>query len=120
MDNNIRFDEAFGAGSKFEMGEENIFLADIFRKHLKIYYVPEKIGTLKVNHPSSWFKGYNEKYFIDRGASFYRMSPRYWRILVLQFVLRKRNICTDGMGSFKAFKMMHGGAKKYKKEYRDV
>ena len=120
LDNNIRFDEAFGAGSKFEMGEENIFLADIFRKHLKIYYVPEKIGTLKVNHPSSWFKGYNEKYFIDRGASFYRMSPKHWRILVLQFVLRKRNICNDGMGSFKAFKMMHGGAKKYKKEYRDV
>ena len=43
----IKFDEDFGAGSKYYMGEENIFLFDCLKKGLKIYYVPKKIAILR-------------------------------------------------------------------------
>lgn len=64
---NIRFAEEFGSGAKYRMGEENIFLFDCLKSGLKIYYEPKVIAKLHLNE-STWFSGYNKKYFLDRGA----------------------------------------------------
>ena len=45
INNNIKFDENFGAGSPNGAGEENIFMFDCLKKNLKIYYVPVVIGN---------------------------------------------------------------------------
>ena len=87
----LRMDELFGAGAKYGMGEENIFLFDAIRAGLKITYVPIRIaGT--VENESSWFRGYNEEFFRNRGAGYYRMAPFLWPVLCLQFALRKRGL----------------------------
>ena len=41
---------------------------------------------------STWFRGYNDKYFIDKGALYEAMTPAYSKLMSLQFCLRHRNM----------------------------
>lgn len=116
IDSGISFDEEFGAGAKYPWGEENIFLFDCLRKGLKIYYVPAKIATLLDIDKTSWDKSNTPEHYEKQGAIYYRMSPKMWRVLALQFVLRKRTIFSNDMSGIKVYKSMVWGAKAYKKE----
>lgn len=111
VDLGIRFDESFGAGTDNYMGEENILLYDCIRKGLSVYYVPAKIATLKDDESSTWFEGYNERYFITKGAVFKRMSRGLWLLFVLQFAIRKRKLYSNQISLFKATKLMIFGKK---------
>lgn len=104
----IKFDERFGTGTDNYMGEENIFLFDCHKKGMKIYYMPLKIATLKEGE-STWFKGYDKKYFTVKGAVYYRMSHWLCPILIIQFSIRKKHLFKN-MSSFKAIKFMAAGA----------
>lgn len=112
----VKFNELLGAGSKYSMGEENTFLFECLKKGLRIKYVPIKIANLYIGE-SSWFNGFNEKYFFDRGAVFTAMSSKLWLILSIQFVIRHRNICKDRIGILKSIKLMIEGHKSYKKDH---
>lgn len=112
---NIKFDENFGSGSKYFMGEENIFMYDCLKNKLKIYYVPIKIGTLKVINESNWFKGYNKDYFKVKGIVYYRMSKLLSLFLILQFSLRKCKLYKNEINLFDSIKYMCKGIKEYKK-----
>lgn len=109
----IRFDEDFGAGSgKYIMGEENIFLYDALKKKKKIYYVPKKIAELK-EVESTWFSGYDERFFVSRGANYCAMSRIFSPLLILQFALRKKGLYTDKMTVKNAISNMFKGRKEY-------
>lgn len=114
--NNILFDERFGSGSKYNNGEENIFLSDCYKNKLKIYYIPKTIGTLKNLHESSWFKGYNEDFFKTKGAIFYRISNHMYLPLIMQFCIRKRNLYKDKYKFKTVMKYMLNGVKEFKNE----
>lgn len=114
--NGIKFDEMFGSGNKYYMGEENIFLYDCFKKKLNIYYMPVKIGTLKVINESRWFKGYNSNFFKVKGTVFYRMTNHLYILLILQFAIRKRNLYKSNMSTSKCIKYMFEGVKEYKEQ----
>lgn len=64
----IAFDCNLGAGTGNGAGEETKFLLDCYKKKLKIYYVPVEIASLLQNE-STWFFGYNERFFFDRGKT---------------------------------------------------
>ncbi len=64
---NIWFTTLFGGGCQYGCGEDSIFLRDCFRAGLKVYSHTCVLGTCSKD-ASSWFSGYNEKYFFDRGA----------------------------------------------------
>lgn len=115
--NNIKFNEQFGSGSKYCMGEENIFLFECIKKGLEIQYVPLKIADLHIGD-SSWFNGFNRKFFIDRGASFYAMSSKLSLILILQFAIRKYKLYKNQTKIIDALKYMITGAREYKKSLK--
>lgn len=104
-DNNLKFDERFGAGSNLYMGEENIFLVDCLKAKLKIYSYPVEIAKLS-NRESTWFKGYDRDYFKVKGACFYRISKYFWVLLFIQFIIRKRKEYIKSISSMDAFKNM--------------
>lgn len=87
--NNIRFDEDFGLGSKYISGEENIFLMDSIKKGLKIKYIPEVIA---IHEKESSGKILNEKAIYSKGPLFYRLFGLKSIILNLGFVIKKINI----------------------------
>ncbi len=112
--NEIVFNELFGAGSKYIMGEENIFLFEALKKGLNIFSVPTVIGTLSNSSTSTWFKGYNENFFISRGASFEAMTSRFSWVLIVQYALRKHRIYCNETSFLEAFKWMWNGRVEYR------
>jgi len=108
----IKFDEEFGAGSKYIMGEENLFLANCIKNGLKIVYVPLKIADLHVCE-STWFNGYNKDYFISKGAVFTAMSKSLSLLYIFQFALRKYNLYKKETSLLNAVKYMLRGRIEY-------
>ncbi|WP_169306621.1 glycosyltransferase family A protein [Cohnella pontilimi] len=84
----IKFDSLFGAGARYQAGEENIFLKQCIKKGLKVLYIP--IPILKIeDSESTWFKGYDEKYLHNRGAIFGALFNKLAIPIILQFAIRK-------------------------------
>lgn len=79
----IWFDPRIGAGSGIiSAGEESVWLTLARKRGLKVYQCPEFITTLSQAN-STWFNGYNEKYFYDLGAN---LTARYgWIKYIYQF-----------------------------------
>lgn len=108
----IRFDEDFGAGAKYIMGEENLFLYDCLKRGKKIYYVPVKIAELK-EVESTWFSGHDKRFFVSRGANYAGMSRFFSIPLIIQFALRKTKEYSNEMSMKDALKYMFEGRREY-------
>lgn len=88
--NNITFNQCFGGGCKFSAGEDTLFLKECFDKGLKVYSYDYVLGTCNKD-TSTWFNGYNEKYFYDKGVLLRHLFPKTAYIMALYFgVLFKR------------------------------
>ena len=68
MKSGVRFDELLGAGTGNGAEEELKFLLDCQKHNLRIFYVPIEIASVSQT-ASTWFEGYNEKFFENRGAT---------------------------------------------------
>ena len=64
----VLFDELLGAGTGNGAEEELKFLTDCERAGLKIYYVPAEIASV-AQEESTWFGGFTEVFFENRGAT---------------------------------------------------
>lgn len=115
----IKFNELLGAGAKYSMGEENCFLYDCLRAGLKIKYIPIKIADLYIGN-SSWFNGFNSKYFVDRGAVFTAMSPKLSWILIVQFAIRHYRKYRNEMSFIKGIQYMLQGNRAYKRDIKET
>jgi glycosyltransferase involved in cell wall biosynthesis len=105
---NISFSLLFGGGAKYSAGEDSLFMADCIKKGLQVYASPKSIGT--VNHAeSTWFTGYTDKYFIDKGVFFACLSKRWAKLLCLQFAIRRRNMFKEDKTVMEAYRLMLEG-----------
>lgn len=111
----LLMNESFGAGARYAMGEENIFLFEAIGKGLNCLYCPTMIAQL-MDTQSTWFKGYTDKFFMDRGANYYAMTRRWYWFLILQFAVRKLKLYSADNSVFNAVRCMFDGAKEYRKE----
>ncbi len=68
LNSSILFDPCMGAGSGNGAQEENKFLFDCYKAGLNIYYAPREIASVK-QASSTWFHGFTEQFFYQRGAS---------------------------------------------------
>lgn len=90
----ISFSTLFGGGCIYGSGEDSVFIRDCLRTGLKLYSHDYVLGAC-AKDSSSWFTGYNEKYFYDRGALLACAYPRLkhlmkWRVV---FKMRKKTKC---------------------------
>ncbi len=92
--NNLRFNENFGPGSENYCGEDSIFLQEVINKKINTYLSPVEIAGVDLTD-SSWFDGYNEKYFYTAGKVFAVMYPKLGRLLAIRsahrFLKRKKS-----------------------------
>ncbi|MGN0996571.1 MAG: glycosyltransferase family A protein [Candidatus Ventricola sp.] len=72
--NNISFSLLFGGGAKYGSGEDTLFLQDCIRAGLRVYRSPVKVADIR-QEASSWFEGYTDSYFFDKGALFAAALP---------------------------------------------
>lgn len=107
--NKIKFDSRLGAGTGNGASEENKFLLDCYKSNLKIYYYPAEIASVAQNQ-STWFHGYDHKYFYNRGKTTryilgYPMAVLY----AFYFVIKKRTLYKKDTTLFKALKAILKG-----------
>lgn len=86
---NIYFHRMFGGGCPFANGEDTIFLSDCADRGLKVLTCPRTLGEVR-NYSSTWFTGYDDKYFHDRGVLFAYLHPVLAKPLCLYHVLKHR------------------------------
>lgn len=110
--NNIKFNELFGAGSTFPSGEENLFLKDCFNSRLKIYYYPLVICDVDFEE-SSWFNGFDEQYFQGKGALSYAFWGKIYHLYNLYFVISKYKLYHKNLSIIAALKNMYKGKIKF-------
>lgn len=113
---NLKFDTNFGPGGIFKKGEETIFISELLKMGMKIYSIDKKISTSR-NEESTWFTGFNEKFLFDQGAIFYRIYHKWYKILIIQYLVRKYFLYRKNVSIKKAYKEMCAGAKKCKEMY---
>lgn len=107
--NNIFFSLLFGGGAKYGSGEDSIFLKECLNSGLKVYEVDKNIGEID-NRKSTWFNGYTDKYYYDKGALFKVLFPLIWPLMCLQYILRHHRKKGGLVGKIK---QMFKGAREY-------
>lgn len=104
---NIWFSPLFGGGTQYSCGEDTLFLSDCLKRKLKIYTYP--LTICRVNQEkSSWFTGYNEKYFHDKGVLLKVVFPKTYRLFIWYYSYKFR---TKDIGFKKIKKYCLMGAK---------
>ncbi|NLN49472.1 MAG: glycosyltransferase family 2 protein [Clostridiales bacterium] len=111
----ICFSLLFGGGAKYSCGEDSLFIIDCINKGLNVYANPTIIGYVN-QESSSWFAGYNEKYFFDQGLLFACVSKRWAKILCLQFLVRHYKMFRKDISIKKSFKHMIEGVKTFTRQ----
>ena len=104
----VRFSDLFGGGAKYSSGEDNLFFMDCLKAGLVIKAVPVTIGTEEPRR-STWFNGYNEKFFKDRGVLYSFLYGRLATVWAVRFVMAKKKSYVSSVKPADAFKWMREG-----------
>lgn len=112
---NLSYSLLFGGGAKYSNGEDSLFIRDCLKAGLKVYAVPVEIGE-EVPRPSTWFHGYDEKFFYDRGVLYHVLYGRLAVLLGLRFLLKNKvKMCAGEIGFTQARKLLTTGIRDAKK-----
>lgn len=92
---NLTFSLLFGGGAKYSNGEDSLFLRDCLRAGLKMYATDIVIGKEEESE-STWFFGYNKKFFYDRGVLYHYLYGVMAKVWGLRFLLKnKATMCNE-------------------------
>lgn len=92
-----------------------MFIWDMLKKGMKIYTYPVVIAEVDQT-TSSWFRGYNCKYFYDKGALYCALTNKWIaRFLCIQDLLRHQTLFKEsGMTFRQIIDQMDKGIQGYK------
>lgn len=114
LKSNIFFNQCFGGGTIYSAGEDTLFIVEMLKKGLRIYTYPETIATVNQT-TSTWFHGYNNKFFYDKGVLYKAVSRWGASALCLQDVIRHRKLYSvSGLSMKDMFTEMRRGRSSYK------
>lgn len=115
---NIWFSQLFGGGTIYGSGEDSLFLKECFEKGLKVYTHEFNIGNCNQD-TSSWFNGYDEKFFYDKGAWISAAFPKIKYLMLIYFIYRFRNL--SNLNIDEQFNLLREGIKGFNelKTYND-
>ena len=105
---NIVFNQNFGGGCPFSSGEDSLFLKACFDAGLRVYAHTYVLGTC-AKDTSTWFKGFNEKYFYDKGVLMRHLFPRMPRVMALYFGIRFKR--KSELGTMRRVQLMMAGVR---------
>ena len=104
----VRFSLLFGGGARFSCGEDSLFFRECLKMGIRIYASPILIAGEEVR-TSTWFCGYNEKYFTDKGVLYYYMYGHMAGIAARYYLMRHKDTWCKVIGTDKAMKLLKEG-----------
>lgn len=111
LHNNIWFSLLFGGGALYQAGEDNLFITDCIKANIKCMACKENIGVVRQEY-STWFSGYNKKYYQDRGCLFAALYGKIAYAILLLFEIKNRKA---SISLIKRLKLEFSGIKQYLK-----
>lgn len=112
-DNNISYSELFGGGAKYSNGEDSLFLHDCLKKKLLMMTDVSVIGRENYRE-STWFKGYTEKFFFDRGVLYHFLYGIMAYIFGARFLIKNRKEMLKDISFLRAYILLTKGIKEGK------
>lgn len=106
----VVYSELFGGGAKYSNGEDSLFLKQCADCGIKMFASDIVIGR-EVPRESTWFFGYTEKFFFDRGVLFAFLYGRMAYIWAIRFVLTKKEMFCGEIKRKKAYQLICAGIK---------
>lgn len=108
----LRFSGEFGGGGRYGSGEDTIFLHDCLRRGLRIYAVPLMLASTD-DADSSWFHGYDARFFADKGALMAAIYGRLGSLFCWALVLRHPEYRESGFSFLERLRRMRAGLRGY-------
>ena len=84
----VFFHTMFGGGTPFSCGEDTNFLHDCLAAGLRILGIPVAIALLENDRQSTWFTGFHDKFFYDKGVLFGHLYGRKGKLPALYHCLK--------------------------------
>ena len=107
--NNIFFSLLFGGGAIYSAGEDSLFMYHALRSKIHMMASATFIGTVAQTE-STWFDGYTEKYFYDKGAFFSALSKKSgWLLCRLMLLKNKKKLFKCGVSYNQGKKLAKAG-----------
>lgn len=116
---NVHYSLLFGGGARYSNGEDSLFLRDCLKAGLKIYSHTVCIGEEK-ERKSTWFSGYHEKFFKDRGVLYHYLYGKLALILSFRFLwVHRKEMCRE-VPLMQAYLWMRTGVREGKSGRKDT
>ena len=110
---NVGYSLLFGGGAKYSNGEDSLFLRDCLRAGLQIYTHTICIGEEK-ERESTWFHGYTQKFFHDRGVLYHFLYGKLAKPLAWRFLwVHRQEMCRE-ISVGEAYRLMKDGIREGK------
>lgn len=108
----LTLDENFGLGARYKAGEENIFLHDCLKHHLKVIHIPIILNE----HPDEATTGekWDQALVEAKGAFSYRILKGFHWIFLLYFVALKHRNYKENLTVGQFIKSYYRGLKEYR------
>ncbi|MBP5282824.1 MAG: glycosyltransferase family 2 protein [Lachnospiraceae bacterium] len=109
----ITFSLLFGGGAKYSNGEDSLFLHDCLKHGMHLYTETACIGK-ETYRESTWFHGYTEKFFFDRGVLYAYLYGPMAAVWAYRYLFVKRKVLCKDIPLGKAFRLMKDGIREGK------
>jgi glycosyltransferase involved in cell wall biosynthesis len=106
----VKYSLLFGGGAPYMNGEDSLFLHDCLKAGLNIYRTTVAIGKEKQGQ-STWFNGYTDKFFFDRGVLYHFLYGKMAKLLGLRYLFKNRKEMCSEKGLLKCFMLLVDGVK---------
>lgn len=106
----VKYSLLFGGGAPYMNGEDSLFLHDCLKAGLSIYRTTAVLGHEQQNE-STWFKGYTEKFFFDRGVLYHFLYGKMAFVWGFRFLLKNRAEMCSEYGLFKSYRILLSGVR---------
>lgn len=111
---NLSFHMLFGGGTPHSSGEDSLFLCGCYRAELRVYTHSYVIGR-NGEGASTWFQGYTEKYFIDKGCWLSLAMPRLCRLAAPALAVKWRGLNPE-LGIREKLRLMDQGITEFRRK----
>lgn len=105
---NLCFSLLFGGGAKYSNGEDSLFISDCIKRGVRVYKTPVLIGREEATE-STWFSGYHEKFFFDRGVLYKYLYGRLAYAMAIRFLIAHRGTMCNEIPVKRALQIMREG-----------
>lgn len=105
---NVSYSLLYGGGARYSNGEDSLFLHDCLKKGLRIYADTSFLGREEYRE-STWFSGYHDKFFVDRGVLYHDLYGCMARLFSLRFLYANRKEMLKERSLWEAYGLMKEG-----------